>query len=160
MIGPEDFKQIADEIIKKIGSEEPAIRTSIGRKYYYLFLELRETIKVNVDKELRQNLDETSTKTESIHCILREFLFALASNNNISGDKKILFKKASNSFKNLRKLRNESDYKLNYDVDMNFLKKSDEYLKEVEKILPEIKNIGRTILNQCLEVAIAKCNNK
>lgn len=159
MITPEEFKQISYEILQKINKKEPAIRTSIGRKYYYIFLELRETIKVNVSRTLRQTLDEELSSRESLHCILRETLFAISKNIN-NTNTKILFRKAANSLKTIRKLRNESDYKLMSTIPLEILNNIEKHIKDIEIILPEIQKVGKNVLDQCLTEAIQKCNRR
>ena len=159
MIRPADFNEISEKILSKIDQEEPSIRTSIGRKYYYLYLELRETIKVNVNRELRELLDEEYSREESLHCVLREVLFIISKRVK---DKELQrqFKKAANAIKILRRLRNDSDYKLNRTISNQNLNNARYDVSDVEEILSKISQLGVENLTQYLQEAVEKCRKR
>ncbi len=154
---PYQFKELGDELIslefslsRKLGSGEPIYRTSIGRFYYYVFLELRETLKVNLPKDLKLYLSEESGLNH--HCILQETLKELSF---ILSDKDI--RKAYESLKSLRKSRNTSDYDMIVSVDKSKVTYAKVDIKRIEKVISRIPYIDRNSLSAAFQQALESC---
>jgi len=154
---PHQFKDLGEELIdlefslsKRIGSCEPIYRTSIGRFYYYVFLEFRETLKANLPRDLRLYLSEESKLNH--HCILKETLKELSF---ILKDKEI--RKAYESLKSLREARNDSDYNVTTFISRDRVVDAEVDLERIDKVIKRIPHINRNDLAIAFQKALNSC---
>lgn len=153
MFRPEDFKHFSKKIINNIyvfkPYQEAAIRSSISRNYYYIFLEVRETLIVNFTKEIRnQFLDDINLH----HCLIERILFEIGSQTKNKD-----FIKASKSFKSLRKIRNSADYDLREIFTDEMYQNMIMDINKIEEVVQKIKQINRAILESAYTEAKKEC---
>ena len=153
MFRPEDFKYFAEKLIRNIYSfnpyQEAVIRSSISRSYYYIFLELRETLIVNFPREIREQFLNDSNIH---HCLIEKILFEIGSQ---SRDRDFI--KASKAFKYSRKTRNLADYDLREVFSNEMYQDLIMDIGKIEAINVKIKQIDRKILENAYKKAKEKC---
>lgn len=156
MFLPKDFKHFAEKVVSKLYLFNPyqqaALRSSISRSYYYIFLELRETLVVNFPKEIREKF---LNDAHLHHCLIEKILYQIGLKTRNKN-----FIKASKTFKYSRKLRNQADYDLRdiftEEVYENFLLD----IEKIEVLLQKIKEIDRNILTATYEEAKQECKRR
>ena len=156
---PGEFYEIAEELLKNINKfqrEEGIARTIIGRYYYYLYLEIRETI-VSVDENMKSELK--GEKVTDVHKKVRNYLgriyYQAKKDSSVYGfryDEIESIRILKNSLSILLKMRKDSDYKLNLIITQ----------KDAEKAKAEADQVRE---NNCVDIfrrilhAILKSSN-
>jgi hypothetical protein len=160
---PSEVKKLAQylwdnkiTIANAIKNMEVVERNVVGRFYYYVYLEIRESLKVNLFKEHRALIEEG--KGVNLHCILPETLKAISSLiRNKNREISLKFKVAADSLRDLRKLRNDCDYKTNIFVDDVACQIAANKVLDILPIVVEIPNLDRSIPGKSIEKAIKIC---
>ena len=153
MIYPSEFSIVADRILNELGKEEIYIRTYIGRKYYYLFLELREKVKDKISNEYLFYLNEEENIRINLHSLLKNFLFNLSINRNLPIDIRKKLRNGAKSFRSLRKLRNASDYKIYSTIALS-IQDINKHIENIEAVIQELENINRRILDDTFRLTV------
>ncbi len=153
MIYPNEFSIVANRILNELGKEEAYIRTYIGRKYYYLFLELREGIKSKISNDYLFYLNEEENININLHSLLKNFLFNLSRSDGLSRESRKILRIGAQSFRSLRKLRNVSDYKIYSTIALS-IKDINKQIENIEEVVKEIENIDKKILNDTFRLTI------
>jgi hypothetical protein len=153
-----DFKEIAEELLnreplfaKKLKSPEAIYRTSIGRYYYYIFLELREILFNLLPKEQKLFLAENSQLNH--HCIVArtlDYLSVILTDYGI--------KEAYESLRILRKLRNVCDYHLSAVIKKIEIQMVVRYnLPVIEAVSERLQKVDTESLKVAFEQALHAC---
>lgn len=145
-------------IAKTIKNIEVIERNIVGRFYYYVYLEVRESLKVNLLRKHRVLLEEA--KGTSLHCILPETLKAISSSvRNQNQELSSKFKAAADSLRNLRKLRNYCDYDISLFINDDACRTAANEILDIIPIVAEVPNIDRNILGESIKKATKICQN-
>lgn len=143
-------------IANAIKNMEVVERNIVGRFYYYVYLEVRESLRVNLFKKHRVLIEEG--KGINLHCILPETLKAISSLvRNQNRELSLKFKVAADSLRDLRKLRNDCDYKTNIFIDDVACQIAANKVLDILPIVVEVPNLDRSILGKSIEEAIEIC---
>ncbi|WP_457570102.1 hypothetical protein [Desulfurobacterium sp.] len=160
---PSEVKKLAQylwdnkiKIANTIKNMEVVERNIVGRFYYYVYLEVRESLKVNLLKEHKVLIEEG--RGVNLHCILPETLKVISMLiRNQNRELSLKFKVAADSLRDLRKLRNDCDYKTNIFVDNIACQIAANKVSDILPVIVEIPNLDRNILGESVEKAIEIC---
>ena len=156
MFLPEDFKHFAEKIVNSLYLFKPyqqaALRSSVSRNYYYIFLELRETLTVNFPREIREKF---LNDAHLHHCLIEKILYQIGLKTRNKD-----FIKASKTFKYSRKLRNQADYDLRDIFTEEIYENFSMDIEKIEALLPKIKEIDKNVLTEAYNKAKQACRRR
>ena len=131
-----EFRDVAEFLMKSSDVElfeEGVYRTSISRLYYYIFLELRDTI---LFSDPRRNV-KSRLKGGKAHKLIREYLKNVGdtvNNEDLKGVAELLY--------NLHELRKDADYETGKFIRKEDVERALAYAEEIKEIINELEYNG------------------
>lgn len=131
-----EFRDVAEFLMKSSDVKlfkEGVYRTSISRLYYYIFLELRDTILLS---DPRRNV-KSKLKGGKAHKLIREYLKNVGdtiNNEDLKDVAELLY--------NLHELRKDADYETGKIIRKEDVERAAAYVEEIEDIINRINYDG------------------